>query len=161
MAMSMESLIAKIAKMEERARLLEPSLRAAAGVVQTEAKRLLGTNDANWPELAEATQEKRISLGYPADEALKMSGILGDKITVEVDGKAAYVGVKSEMVQHPYAKEPEDIAIIARTHEYGNGHVPPRPYLSTAARRKHREIHDVFERSYGETLMGKNVGGDT
>lgn len=39
-----------------------------SGIVEREAKRVIGTYDYDWAPLAESTKDERASLGFPEDE---------------------------------------------------------------------------------------------
>jgi hypothetical protein len=71
------------------------ALAAATGMVLKEAKRVIGTYDYNWPQLAPATQEDRAHKGYPANEPLLRDGTLRASIgaTITKPGEEARGGL--------------------------------------------------------------------
>lgn len=110
------------------------TLDAAGEIVEKEAKRVIGTYDYGWPQLAESTQEQRGYLGYPTNEPLLRSGDLRDSISHEVveEEHACYVGSDSP---------------IAVYQELGTSRIPPRSFLGGAARAKEHEVHEEISHS--------------
>lgn len=104
------------------------ALMIAAAAIATEAKRVLGTYDYGWPQLADATQADREKHGYPANEPLLRDGTLRDSIQwTLVSDREAQIG--SDL----------DIAVYQ---ELGTGKIPARSFLAGAA--AHLE-HDVVK----------------
>jgi hypothetical protein len=102
------------------------ALEKAAETVEKEAKRVIGTYDYGWPELAESTQAERASLGYPEDEPLLRDGTLRDSIEHKfVSADEVQVGSDS------------DIAVYQ---ELGTVRIPPRSFLASAAAAKEKEV---------------------
>jgi hypothetical protein len=111
------------------------ALEHAGKIVEEEAKRVIGTYDYGWPELAESTQMQREHLGYSANEPLLRDGThIRDTIehTVVDLEHACYVGTNSK---------------IAVYQELGTSRIPPRSFLAGAARAKEHEIHEEISHS--------------
>ena len=69
------------------------ALEEASVIVETEAKRVLGTYEYEWPELADATKEDRIRQGYTENDPGLRSGEMRESIEhTVVSGHEAYVG---------------------------------------------------------------------
>lgn len=101
------------------------ALVEAAAVVAEEAKAMIGHEHAEWPPLTETTIERKAGSGGPLLE----TGEMRDSIEFRVEGLSAVIG----------SNDPK--AVI---HEHGNGHVPPRPFLSTSAMHKAPEIVELL-----------------
>jgi hypothetical protein len=116
------------------------ALEKACVVVEDEAKRVLGTYDYGWPELAEATQTEREKQGYSANDPLLRTGELRDSIEHHViDSREAEVGSNN------------DAAVYA---ELGTITEPPRPFLSGAAAHKGQEVADIIGEEVVKVLLG-------
>jgi hypothetical protein len=48
-------------------------LKITAQTVENEAKRVIGTYDYDWPQLAASTQAQRVRKGFPANEPPRSS----------------------------------------------------------------------------------------
>lgn len=106
------------------------ALEEAAKVVEKEAKRVIGTYDYGWPQLADATQEDRVQKGYTPNDPLLRSGELRDSIEHKVVSREeAHIGSNS------------DIAVYQ---ELGTDHIPPRSFLAGAAAHKEKEVVDLI-----------------
>jgi phage gpG-like protein len=118
-------------------------LEAAAQIVQHEAKRVIGTYDYGWPELAESTKKDRVNKGFPENEPLLRSGELRDSIQYVVlnDHEAA---VGSNL----------DIAVYQ---ELGTKTIPPRSFLAGAANEKGREAAQVIGTAVAYAIASRNV----
>lgn len=103
---------------------LGEGLEEAARVVETEAKRVIGTYDYNWPPLAELTLKRKA-----ADTPLLETGAMRNSISHVVEGKSAFVGSNSE---------------IALFQELGTVRIPPRSFLLQAALHKEHEIREAI-----------------
>jgi len=117
------------------------ALEGAGKIVEKEAKRVIGTYDYGWPQLAESTQVERERRGYPANEPLLREGDLRDSIshTVKEHEHACYVGSNS---------------LIAVYQELGTSRIPPRSFLGGAARAKEHEVHEELRRSLYLRFLG-------
>jgi HK97 gp10 family phage protein len=102
------------------------ALEKAAVIVETEAKRVIGTYEYGWPPLTPSTLEKKA-----ADTPLLETGKMRDSITHSVSGNEARVGSN------------EDIALWQ---EMGTPRIPPRPFLQGAVQHKIKEVCDVIGR---------------
>ena len=102
------------------------ALEFACQIVEDEAKRVIGTYDYGWADLADATQDDRVRKGYAPDDPLLRRGELRDSIEHQVPNQhAGYVG--SDL----------DIAVYQ---EMGTRTIPPRSFLAGAAAHKGQEI---------------------
>ena len=111
------------------------ALEKAAVIVETEAKRVIGTYDYGWPPLAPSTLEKKAS-----DTPLLETGKMRDSIGHSVDGDTARVG--SDM----------DIALV---HELGTSKMPPRSFLQGAIHHKMTDIVDDIGTSPSRCLLNE------
>jgi hypothetical protein len=103
----------------------EYALEFAAVKVEAEAKRVLGTYDYGWPELAESTQRQRVAQGYPANEPGLRSGEMRDSIDHVVAESEAHIGSDDQNLVY---------------FDLGTVKQPPRPVLEAAAMHKEAEI---------------------
>lgn len=115
------------------------ALEAAAVVVETEAKRVLGTYEYGWPELAESTKAQRIAQGYPENEPGLRSGEMRDSIAHVTFSEEAEIG-----------SDDEHLVFF----ELGTVKQPPRQVLGGAAMHKEAEIVDFFGRTMVAHLSG-------
>jgi phage gpG-like protein len=109
-------------------------LDEGATILQTEAKRVLGTYDYGWPALKPST----IAGKSTGDSPLLETGDLRDSIEKDVQSDAAYIGSNDNK---------------ALWHEYGTVHTPPRPFLGGAANAKGEEIAEIA----GEKMHAKLI----
>lgn len=107
-----------------------------------ESKRVIGTYDYGWPELAESTQRDREYQGFPPNEPLLRTGELRDSIeyNMDRDGRHAYVGSDNEK---------------AVWQEFGTVRIPPRPFLLGAWEHKGQESADTFAGLAFTALMSR------
>jgi phage gpG-like protein len=98
------------------------AIHVMAQMITEEAKRVLGTYQYDWPQLAESTQADRAQAGFAANEPLLRTGELRDSIgyTVISDHEAQ---IGSNL----------DIAVFQ---ELGTRTIPPRSFLAAAAAHK-------------------------
>jgi hypothetical protein len=117
------------------------ALEHAGKIVEEEAKRVIGTYDYGWPQLAEETQQQRADLGFSANEPLLRTGDLRASIshTVDKHEHTVYIGSNSE---------------IAVYQELGTSRIPPRSFLGGAARAKEHEIIEELRRSIYLRFLG-------
>lgn len=109
--------------------------------IQEDARRRIGTYQgatgpfAAWQELADATKEERIELGYTANDPLLRTGELRAAITLEYRKNEAVVGVPDMQVGAGTKADPvRNIGDIAVDQEFGTSRgIPPRPFLGPAA----------------------------
>lgn len=117
------------------------ALEKGAKIIEDEAKRVIGTYDYGWPELAPATQSTRESLGYDPDEPLLREGTLRDSIEhTIVSDREAVIGSN------------EDVAVYQ---ELGTATIPARSFLAGAASAKGKECAEIL----GETVISTVFGG--
>ena len=108
------------------------ALEEAAKIVETEAKRVIGTYDYGWPELADATKDDRVRKGYPENDPLLRDGAMRDSIEHRVVSRnEAHVGSDSD---------------VAVAQELGTDHIPPRSFLAGAAAHKEKEVVELLGR---------------
>jgi HK97 gp10 family phage protein len=108
------------------------ALEAAAVIVETEAKRVLGTYDYEWPELADATKEDRVHQGFSENEPGLRTGEMRDSIEHTVFPKEAYVGSNDDHLVY---------------FDIGTSKQPPRPVLLEAFNHKKDEVLEAIERT--------------
>lgn len=95
-------------------------LEKAAVIIETEAKRVIGTYDYGWTPLAPSTVAQKAN----GDTPLLESGAMRDSIEHVVHATKAYVGSNS------------DIAVFQ---ELGTANIPARSFLGGAAVHKGKE----------------------
>src|SRR5450631_1046825 len=92
---------------------------ALMGVVEAQAREVIGTYKYGWPELAASTQADRVAKGYPADEPLLRTGQLA--ASIEHRAEAASEGAEGLV----YSGDK-----IALWQEMGTSRgIPPRSFL--------------------------------
>lgn len=116
------------------------ALERAAVVVETEAKRVLGTYDYGWPPLAEATKAQRVAQGFSEDEPGLRSGEMRDSI--------GHTTLRSEAL---IGSDDEHLVFF----DLGTTTQPPRPTLGAAAKHKEAEIVDLLGRTMVAHLSGQ------
>jgi hypothetical protein len=109
-------------------------------IVETEAKRVIGTYDYGWPELAESTQADRVRQGCLADEPLLRTG---DSIEhTIISDHEAQVGSNN------------DIAVYQ---ELGTSRIPPRSFLAQAAVHAEKEVAHEMGRHLVQAMLPRGV----
>jgi hypothetical protein len=63
-------------------------MEKACVIVETEAKRVIGTYDYDWAPLAETTKAERARLGFPEDEPLRALAKCGIRLSIASRRKA-------------------------------------------------------------------------
>lgn len=114
--------------------LKHDALDHGARILQTEAKRVLGTYDYGWPALKPST----IAGKSTGDSPLLETGDLRDSIERDVQTDKAYVGSNSNK---------------ALWHEFGTSRIPPRPFLGGAANAKTAEIGEMIGHHFHVALI--------
>ena len=113
---------------------IDTSLKEAAEVIQTEAKRVIGTYEYGWPPLKPETVARKQFGDTPLLETgeLRDSIEIGDDVIVE--GKERSIAVGSN--------NPKAI-----WHELGTATIPARSFLKGAAMRKEQEVQELVGKS--------------
>lgn len=116
------------------------ALEVAAQMVEKEAKRVIGTYDYGWPELADSTKEDRTAKGFSENEPLLRTGEMRDSIQHTTTTHWAEVGSDNDK---------------AVWQELGTARIPPRSFLAGAA------IHEqhAIEHIVGDILHAHLTGG--
>ena len=142
MAQTFAGLADRIAQMRAAAmERLPEALDTIGAQIERDAKDEIGTYQREnmgelrpWDELTQATQADRVRAGFSANEPLLRSGTLRDSITHTVEGNRVVIG----------SDDPIALYQELGTHGPGVGpsgyHVPPRPFLATAAYRNRARI---------------------
>lgn len=113
----------------------------AGRIVRDEAKRVLGTYEYGWPELAEKTIERKATGDSPLLETGAMRASI--KLTVEGD-RLNWVAIVGTDDPH------------ALFQELGTIHIPPRPFLMGAAIAKEKVVLEVCgKRLFGWAVTSK------
>jgi phage gpG-like protein len=122
-------------------RCFPDALEEGAQVIEDEAKRVIGTYDYDWPQLAPSTQEERTKQGFPANEPLLRTGELRDSIehTIVSDHEAQ---IGSNL----------DIAVYQ---ELGTRTIPPRSFLAQAAAHKEEDVGEKVGRHMIKAILPK------
>ena len=105
------------------------AIHVMAQMIADEAKRVLGTYDYDWTQLAASTQADRVQAGFAANEPLLRTGELRDSIEHKVvSDDEAQIGSNL------------DIAVYQ---ELGTQTIPPRSFLAAAAAHKGEDAAKV------------------
>ena len=124
----------------------ETALELGARAIQHEARRVIGTYDYGWPELAPATQADREKKGYAPDEPLLRDGTLRDLIKYTVISKEeAEIGSNSD---------------IAVWQELGTSSIPARSFLAGAAAHEARAVAHAMGDLVAAAVESRNVAGE-
>lgn len=116
-------------------------LESGAKVLEKEAKRVLGTYDYGWMQLADATKEDRISRGYTPNEPGLREGDMRDSIEhVVVNAHEAQIGSNDDKMLW---------------FDIGTPNQPPRPVFQPAAIAKGEEVALELGHSAMDVLTGK------
>ena len=124
---------------------LEHGLERALKLIERTALDEIGVYQASagpfpaWPQLAEATEERKAAMGYPADAPLLASGDMRDSLSHEVHGLEGGVGFSDP---------------VAVYQEFGTSKVPARPVLGPAAFRN----RELIEKLIGAAVVAGLVG---
>lgn len=110
--------------------------KAVMEAVAKEAKEAIGTYDYGWQQLAPATQEERVRMGYSANEPLKRTGEL--QASVVGDAEQTTYGAEGAVGSD------DPIAIF---HEFGTVRMPARAVFSTAML---VGVEEMASKVYGE-----------
>ena len=118
----------------ETERANHQALEHAAVIVETEAKRVIGTYDYGWPPLAASTLAKK-----SADTPLLETGEL--RVSIEHQSTAHEAAIGSD----------DDKALW---HELGTRTIPARSFLASAAMHKEAEVMQLIGRQTVMALSG-------
>lgn len=114
-------------------------LEQSAQVVETEAKRVIGTFDYGWSPLAPSTLARKA-----ANTPLLETGEMRDSIQHNADLREAHIGSNSDK---------------AVWQELGTIHIPPRSFLKGALVHKADEIVEIAGTRVRAVLSGDHVFG--
>jgi hypothetical protein len=125
----------------------EAALEVGAKMIKHEARRVIGTYDYGWPQLAESTQDDRSKQGYAPNEPLLRTGELRDSInyTIVSPGKLAEIGSNNE---------------IAVYQELGTSTIPARSFLAGSASRLEKPIVHMIKDVVGAAVAGRTIEGE-
>jgi hypothetical protein len=115
------------------------ALEHAAVIVETEAKRVIGTYDYGWPQLADATQADRVAKGFSPNDPGLRSGAMRDSIERTVLAHEAQIGSNDEHLVW---------------FDQGTSKQPPRSVLMGAAVHKEVEVVHAIGRTLEAHLAG-------
>lgn len=118
------------------------ALEEAAEIVETEAKRALGTYDYGWPQLAQSTQDQRAHQGYTPNDPGLRSGAMQASIEHTVGHDEAHVGSNDDHLVY---------------FELGTRRQPPRSDLAGAAMQKEKEVRELLGRKTMPVLTGSKI----
>ncbi len=146
--MGLGDFAARILALEEDMRAAqEATVVKGCKLIQRKAKAMIGTPQRGlWPPLQPATIERK----RRGDTPLLESGELRASIEMTApvhEGKevVGYVGTNN-------FKGP--------IHEFGTAHIPPRPFLSSAAAAVEHEIVEIAHREVGKAIAGGKAFGE-
>jgi hypothetical protein len=110
----------------------EACVEKACKMVEKEAKSAIGTYKFGWPPL----QPETIAHKATGDSPLLETGELKESIE-HVSGREG-----GEAVGYVGTNDP-----VAKYHELGTSHIPPRSFLGEATMRKEHKIHEMMGRA--------------
>lgn len=153
--LTIPQLVAMIAAGQLQARAVNASaLEQAAQIIEKESKRVIGTYDYGWPQLAASTQAERVRLGFPANDPLERTHRLENAIEHSSDHTRADVGVKDATVGSGSKADPvRNIGDVAVWMELGTAKAPPRSFLMSAAVKKAPEVVKLIGRQVAAGLF--------
>lgn len=120
----------------------EKALEYAAVAIETEARRVLGTYDYGWAQLAESTQDQRESLGYTPNDPGLRSGEMKDSVAHNIEGDTAHIG------------SDDDKAVWF---EIGTDKQPARSFLMGAAYHEMDHVADQIGKMYHAVLSNEGA----
>ena len=115
----------------------EVCIEKACRMVEKEAKTAIGTYRFEWTPL----QPETVARKARGDTPLLETGELRDSIE-HIVGREG-----TEVVGYVGTNNP-----IAKYHELGTRHIPPRSFLGEAAMRQEHKIHEMMERTIAATF---------
>lgn len=113
------------------------ALETGCRIIQTEAKRVLGTYDYGWVQLAPFTKAQRVRLGFPENEPGLRTGDMRESIK--------YVVTATGLFTHEGQVGSNSDKLV--WFELGTRTQPPRPVLLQAAMRKADEVEQTIGRT--------------
>ncbi len=119
----------------------ERTVMRGAALIQKKAKAQMGHEQPYWPALKPETIARKAQGNTPLLETGEL------RASIEMSGPfhegprtvSAYVG----------SNNPK-----AAWHEFGTGHVPPRPFLGPAAIGAEKQIHEIAQREIAKAFEG-------
>ncbi|MGI4941773.1 MAG: hypothetical protein ACRYHQ_14630 [Janthinobacterium lividum] len=128
-------------------RARKAAFEEACKVVETAAKKLIGTEYEGWEDLKDSTVAEKERLGYvdvvSATDPLLRTGDLAASISHRSDEQSGQVGSDS------------DIAVYQ---EFGTEKgIPPRPFISTAGIQTHEKVADIMAKHVYRLVAGYPV----
>ena len=133
------------------------ALEHGAAIIRDEARMRIGTYQgttgpfAEWANLTEYTQTRRVELGYAPDDPLLRSGELRDAITSERTGNQAVAGVREDAA----GGDGRDIGKIAIWMEQGTDRIPARAFLGPAGFVKAKDVAELIGHAVTASLAGE------
>ena len=125
------------AGLEEAARIIEREAKDAIGTYQDEAGQFVA-----WAELADATKDQRVALGYSENDPGLRSGAMRESVEHMVEGHTAHIG-----------SDDDNLVFF----ELGTVRQPPRSVLGGAAFRSGHEVAEVIGSHFVAALVGSEV----
>lgn len=122
------------------------ALEEAAKIIEEEAKRVLGTYDYNWPQLAQSTQDQRTHLGYTPNDPGLRSGAMRDSIEHTV-----FQGIYRDDAE--IGSNDDNLVYF----ELGTSKQPPRSVLAGAAHEKEAEVRALLGHKVVPVLTGSKI----
>jgi hypothetical protein len=110
-------------------------MERATKIVQKEAKRVIGTYEYGWPQLASATQANRSQAGYSPNEPGLMTGEMQESIETHVAPRKIIGSTEGEIGSN------DDNMVYF---ELGTYKQPPRSVLMEAAVHKEKEVVEIL-----------------
>lgn len=139
MAHDLASFAAHLAGIGVETALLEHELiEEACELVEHEAKRVIGTYEYGWPQLADSTQADRERQGFSPNDPLLRTSDMRDSIEHTVTGAEGYVG----------SNDPK-----AKWQELGTDRIPARSFLGHAAAHEGEKIADLIGTRFTKVLL--------
>ncbi|MEK4034266.1 HK97-gp10 family putative phage morphogenesis protein [Methylocystis sp. IM3] len=124
----------------------EKAVEVGAKMVAKKAKQLIGHEQPEWPALKPETIEEKRRLGYPTPAPLLRDGTMRDSIS---SSRAEWEDAHTVSA---YAGSTDPKSVF---HELGTSKIPPRPFISLAARGQERLIVEKM----GATFMSQMATG--
>ena len=140
------------------------AMEDAALMFRDEARLMLGSEQTGagglktWEPLSEFTQQRRVQLGYTADEPLLMSGTLYGEIAASWGQREARMGVPSKMVDDKSRPgRSVDIGDVAIWNEFGTITQEPRSFIALTGVRHGEQAVRMIGRMMERLLAGMTL----